>query len=199
MRKEEKLTTLVILFLSLTSILGLLGIFVSPVLGDVDVDSMIRYKKIAWGGVMWCIEASGTTTEADGTEVYLIGPDWQGGEPKHDTLTQVKDGKFKFEICGFSDWSQGRFKVKIGDNESPWIEPAEPSDPDEGEPKEQSMSFAAPFDLSELEIPGSVVFDLYPEDMIYHALTIPLPERLGGGQVTLDFLEGHGEILFYYT
>jgi len=196
-------------FVSLMGVLLLFwlasGSFVPPVSADVTVTSMQRYKKVssAPAGVVWCIKVSGTTTEPDGTKVELVGPDWQrfpgSPPPTTDTHTTVKDGKFEFEICGFSDWSQGKFKVKIGNNESPWIQPDEPPDSDKAEPKNQSMSFVAPFNLSELEIPGSVVFDLYPEDMIYHALTIPLPERLGGGQVNLDFLEGHGEIFFNYT
>lgn len=99
--------------------IALYAMLVSPVQADVTIIKLEGYRKIdpIWG-VLFCIKASGTTTEADGTEVYLVGPKFAPDE--YDTETTVKDGKFEFEICGTSLFSQGKFKVKIGNNESEW-------------------------------------------------------------------------------
>jgi len=65
--------------------------------------------------------------------------------------------------------------------------------------KKQTMTFIAPFNLTELTIPGTVTFNLSQENMISHLLVLTIPERLGGGKGSLDFISGYGEIFFNYS
>jgi len=64
--------------------------------------------------------------------------------------------------------------------------------------KKQTMTFIAPFNLTELKIPGTVTFNLPQENMISHSLVLAIPERLGKGNASLGFISGYGEIFFNY-
>jgi hypothetical protein len=65
--------------------------------------------------------------------------------------------------------------------------------------KKQSMTFVVPFNLSELVIPGTLIFDLFPANTTEQSCILSFPDWQGRGDLSLNFLSGHQEIFYDYS